>query len=70
VIDTQTLRHRLHRSAPPVQHQPPQIQITVQALLTPGERREDLTREVLKTATNLSQLSRNHTKIISHTIPN
>jgi hypothetical protein len=68
MIDTQALGHRLHRLTPPVHHQTPQIQPTVQALLTPGERREDLTREVLKTATNRGQLSRSHIMIISQMI--
>jgi hypothetical protein len=70
MIHPETLGHRLHRLPPPVQHQPPQVQATIQPLLTTPERHEHLTSEILQPTPNGIQLRSIHTKIIPHKINN
>jgi pyruvate,water dikinase len=63
VIHTQSLTHRLHRLALPVQHQPPQIQLTLSTLVTTREASEHLRREGFQTWPHLVDLIRSHDMI-------
>ncbi|GHK05925.1 hypothetical protein SY2F82_77220 [Streptomyces sp. Y2F8-2] len=65
---TQPGGHRLHRLAPPVQQQPPQIDLAPPALIRPRERLEHLRREVLQITPDRGQLPTQHTRSTTHPI--
>ncbi|MFJ5123025.1 hypothetical protein [Kitasatospora sp. NPDC088548] len=48
MVDPQAFGHQLHRLAPALQQQPPQIQSALDPLTTPGQGREHLGRELLQ----------------------
>ncbi|GAA3311319.1 hypothetical protein GCM10020295_80690 [Streptomyces cinereospinus] len=58
--------HRLHRLAPPVQQQAPQIHLAPPALIRPRERLEHLRREVLQITPDRGQLPTQHTRSTTH----
>lgn len=60
--------HRLHRFAPAVQEQTPQIHPAPPTLIRPRERLEHIRREVLQTAPDFIQLPRCHTRSTTHPI--
>ena len=67
MIHPEPLRHRLHRLAPTIQHQTPQIQPARHPLIRSPKQGEHLPRKGIQLLTNRSEPTSIHTPILLET---